>query len=439
MLSLLGFSTIILFMFLVMTNRMSAFVAIIISPTLFAILGGFGKDLGPMMLEGIILVAPTAVLLLFAVLYFGIMMNAGLFDPVSRKILQIAKGDPVKIVIGTAILALLVALDGDGTTSYMIICSAMLPIYKRIGINPLILATIAVMSLGTISGMTPWGGAATRAISVLGLDASEYFVPMIPAIVCGSLWIILSAYVMGRMERKRIGYIQLEKINQEMQAAGEMAVTLEARQQQGSNKLIWFNFLLTLTLMVMLVLGLAPLPVLFIIGFVIALLVNHPNLDEQKAVIKENASHAVPVVMLVLGAGIFTGILSGTKMVDSMASDLLSIVPDSFSPFFTIIVALISLPLSFLMSNDAFFFGALPVLAHSASELGISSMEIARAGVIGQPLHSMGPTSAPLWVLLGLVKRDLGQFQRYALVPVTILSLMFILFALLTGAISIAW
>lgn len=421
-----------------MTNRMSAFVAIIVSPTIFAILGGFGKALGPMMLEGIKLVAPTAVLLLFAVLYFGIMMNAGLFDPVSRKILQIAKGDPVKIVIGTAILALLVALDGDGTTSYMIICSAMLPIYKRIGINPLILATIAVMSLGTISGMTPWGGAATRAISVLGLDASEYFVPMIPAIVCGSLWIILSAYVMGRMERKRIGYIQLEKIDQEMQAVGEMAVTLEA-SQQGNSKLIWFNFLLTLTLMIALVLGLAPLPVLFIVGFVIALLVNHPNLDEQKDVIKENASHAVPVVMLVLGAGIFTGILSGTKMVDSMASDLLSIVPDSFSPFFTIIVALISLPLSFLMSNDAFFFGALPVLAQSASELGISSMEIARAGVIGQPLHSMGPTSAPLWVLLGLVKRDLGQFQRYALVPVTILSLVFILFALFTGAISISW
>jgi CitMHS family citrate-Mg2+:H+ or citrate-Ca2+:H+ symporter len=438
MLSILGFATIILFMFLVMTNRMSAFVAIVVSPTIFAIIGGFGKDLGPMMLEGIKLVAPTAVLLLFAVLYFGIMMNAGLFDPISRKILQVAKGDPVKIIIGTAILALLVALDGDGTTSYMIICSAMLPIYKRIGINPLILATIAVMSLGTISGMTPWGGAATRGISVLGLDASEYFTPLIPAILCGSAWIILTAYIMGRMERKRIGIIQIEKFNKEFETNHELAATVEEKLVKNS-KLVWFNFLLTLTLMVALVLGLAPLPVLFIIGFVIALSVNHPNLTEQKSVIKEHASHAVPVVMLVLGAGIFTGILSETKMVDSMASDLLTIVPDSFGPFFTIIVALISLPLSFLMSNDAFFFGALPVLAQSASQYGIDSIEIARAAVIGQPLHSMGPTSAPLWVLLELVRRDLGQFQRYALIPVTILSLMFIVFALITGAISIAW
>ncbi|MGE7906805.1 CitMHS family transporter [Peribacillus sp. NPDC094092] len=438
MLSILGFATIILFMFLVMTNRMSAFVAIIVSPIIFAILGGYGMGLGPMMLEGIKLVAPTAVLLLFAVLYFGIMMNAGLFDPVSRKILQIAKGDPVKIVIGTAVLALLVALDGDGTTSYMIICSALLPIYKKIGINPLVLATIAVMSLGTISGMTPWGGAATRAISVLGLDATEYFKPIIPAILCGSAWIILTAYVMGRMERKRIGIIKIEKTIQEMKTNQEMAASI-AEDQPVTSKLVWFNFLLTLTLMVALILGLAPLPVLFMVGFVIALSVNHPNLTEQKSVIKENASHAVPVVMLVLGAGVFTGILSETKMVNSMASDLLTIVPDSLGPFFTVIVALISLPLSFLMSNDAFFFGALPVLAHSASEYGISPMEIARAGVIGQPLHSMGPTSAPLWVLLELVRRDLGQFQRYALVPVTILSLMFIVFALITGAISIAW
>jgi len=437
MLSLLGFSTIVLFMFLVMTNRMSAFIAIIVSPIIFAIVGGFGQDLGPMMLEGIKLVAPTAVLLLFAVLYFGVMMNVGLFDPISRSILKIAKGDPVKVVVGTAILALLVALDGDGTTSYMIICSAMLPIYKKLGINPLILATIAVMSLGTISGMTPWGGAATRAISVLGLDATEYFTPLIPAILCGSAWIILTAYVLGRRERKRLGIIQLEKINQEMAANQEMVATI-AEGQPVTSKLVWFNFLLTLALMVALIMGLAPLPVLFIVGFVIALSVNHPNLAEQKSIIKENASHAVPVVMLVLGAGIFTGILSGTKMVDSMASDLLRIVPDSLGPFFTIIVGLISLPLSFLMSNDAFFFGALPVLAQSASEYGINSMEIARAAVIGQPLHSMGPTSAPLWVLLELVRRDLGQFQRYALIPVTILSLMFIVFALITGAISIA-
>ncbi len=231
------------------------------------------------MFAGIELVAPTAVLLLFAILYFGIMMDSGLFDPVSRAILKVAKGDPVKIVVGTAILALLVALDGDGTTSYMIICSAMLPIYRKIGINPLVLAAIAVMALGTISGMTPWGGAATRGISVLGLDASEYFVPLIPMMVCGSLFIILLAYVMGRMERKRIGLAKIQE------ASVEIAASVAEKEVAVSWK-IWFNFILTLALLVSLVIGIAPLPVLFIIGFVIALLVNNPKITDQQELIK---------------------------------------------------------------------------------------------------------------------------------------------------------
>ncbi len=87
--------------------------------------------------------------------------------------------------------------------------------------------------------------------------------------------------------------------------------------------------------MVALILRLATMPVIFIIGFVIALSVNHPKSCRTKNVIKENASHAVPVVMLVWGAAIFTVFLSETKMVDSMTTDLLTIVPDSLGPFFT--------------------------------------------------------------------------------------------------------
>jgi CitMHS family citrate-Mg2+:H+ or citrate-Ca2+:H+ symporter len=89
-----------------------------------------------------------------------------------KKLLEVVKGDPVKISIGTTILALLVALDGDGTTTYIITVSAMYPLYKRIGMNPLVLATVAMLALSVMSGMTPWGGPATRAIAVLGLDAS---------------------------------------------------------------------------------------------------------------------------------------------------------------------------------------------------------------------------------------------------------------------------
>lgn len=430
LLSILGFLTIAVFTYLVMSKRLIAFTAIIFVPVIFALLGGFGSKLGDMMVQGVELTAPTAVLLLFAILYFGIMMDTGLFDPVSNMILKIAKGDPVKIAMGTAILALLVALDGDGTTTYMIICSAMLPVYRKIGMNPLILATVSIMSLGIIAGSTPWGGSATRAISVLGLNANEYFIPMLPVMLAGAISTLAIAYFLGKRERKRLGAEVIAKYNQ------EIAATAEVREKKNS-KIIWFNLFLTLAIMGVLILDVVELYILFIIGFAIALVVNFPNIEEQKKVLKQHASNAIPVVSLVLGAGIFTGILQGTEMVDHMANDIVSIIPSAFGEYYTIIVAIIGLPLSFLMSNDAFFFGALPVLAEAGSQYGVDSVSIARASVIGQTIHLIGPTSAPLWVLIELIRSDLGKLQKYTMGWILLTAVVMIIVGILTGAMAL--
>ncbi len=157
MLALLGFLMILVFMILIMTGRLSAMIALIIVPVVFALLGGFGREMGPMALEGIKSVAPTGIMILFAILFFGILIDAGVFDPIINTILKLVKGDPVKIAIGTAVLALFISLDGDGTTTYMITISAMLPLYKRIGMKSLTLAGIAVSASGVMN-LLPWGG-----------------------------------------------------------------------------------------------------------------------------------------------------------------------------------------------------------------------------------------------------------------------------------------
>lgn len=430
MLAVLGFGTLAAFMLLVMRRWATAFIAIMVTPIVAAIISGHFFELPEMMLAGIETVAPTAVLLLFAVLYFGVMMDAKLFDPISGFILRVSKGDPVRITVGTAVLALLIALDGDGTTSYMIICSAFLPIYKRLGINRLVIATVATMSLGLISGSTPWGGAATRAISVLHLDASEYFVPMLPSLGLTSLFIILIAWILGLRERKNVDPAQVSLLNAELQ---EQAAASTARAGWKT----WFNALATVTLIVLLVMDVAPLVILFIVGFIVVLVVNHPHLKEQAEVVNRHASSAVPVVILVLAAGVFTGILTETGMIQAMADALLSAVPESLGGWIPLLTALIGIPLAFFMSNDAYFFGILPVLASSAEVYGIHSIEIARAGVVGQMAHMIGPASAPLWVLLGLLKRELGDLHRFAILWVLAGSIAFVVFAVLTGAISI--
>src|SRR5262249_61564584 len=77
MLTVLAYSMVISFMVLIITKRMSALIALIVIPIVFGVIGGFAAELGPMMLDGVKTLAPTGVMLLFAILYFGVMIDAG--------------------------------------------------------------------------------------------------------------------------------------------------------------------------------------------------------------------------------------------------------------------------------------------------------------------------------------------------------------------------
>ncbi|MEX6782662.1 citrate:proton symporter, partial [Pseudomonas aeruginosa] len=196
MLTLLAFAMVATFMFLIMTKRLSALIALILVPIAFALIGGFAAGLGPMMLDGIRTLAPTGVMLMFAILYFAIMIDSGLFDPAVRKILRLVKGDPLKVSLGTAALAMIVSLDGDGSTTYMICVAAVLPLYSRLGMSPLVMACLIMLSSGVLN-MTPWGGPTARAASALHVDPADIFVPMIPAMIAGLLAIFAIAWIYG--------------------------------------------------------------------------------------------------------------------------------------------------------------------------------------------------------------------------------------------------
>lgn len=505
MLTILAYSMVVVFMYLIMTKRLPALVALIVVPIGFGVIGGFGPQLGPMMLDGIRNLAPTGVMLMFAILYFGIMIDSGLFDPVVRLILKLVGGDPFKIVVGTAVLAMFISLDGDGATTYMITVAAMLPLYVRLGMSRLVLACV-IMLAGGVFNILPWGGPTARAATALGVDVSDIFVPMILPMAVTSLWVVFVACVLGMKERKRLGIMtlptQAEKAEQAAKAAQHVAVlqpAVAAAEMNGTTghwspsaaasaydgnvhqlaggrvestvvpsneaalaaggggggghgggnddevsnaaikrpKLIWVNLVMTTLLMGFLIKGVLPLPVLFMIFFAVAIMINYPGLEEQKERIAHHAANVVPVVSLIFAAGIFVGILQGTKMVDAIALSVIAGVPDWMGPYLAVVTGLLSIPFTFFISNDAFYFGIVPVLAKAAEVYGITAAEIGRASVIGQPVHLLSPLVASTYLLVGMCKVEFGDHQRFTLIWSISAALVMLVAALVFGVVPL--
>ncbi|KMM75316.1 citrate transporter [Xanthomonas sp. NCPPB 1128] len=440
MLTALGFGMVITFMYLIMSKRLSPLVALIIVPIVFALAGGFGTGINEMMLEGIKKIAPTGVMLMFAILYFGVMIDAGLFDPLVRRILRLVKGDPMKIVVGTAVLALLISLDGDGSTTYMITVSAMLPLYRRLGMNALNMTCVTILA-GGVMNLTPWGGPTARAATALHVDPADVFVPLVPAMALAIAGILVLAWYLGMKERRRLGVVTLPGdawMDGSVADDGEALPTVEDAEDIKRPRLLWVNLALTLALMAALVIGVLPMPVLFMIGFALALLINYPNLAEQRRRLVNHAGNVLSVVSLIFAAGVFTGILSNTGMVEAMSRSFLAVIPDAWGPYLAVITALASMPFTFFMSNDAFYFGVLPILSEAASHYGITPVEMARASLAGQPVHLLSPLVPSTYLLVGLAKVDFADHQRFTLKWAVLISLLLMGGGLLFGLFPLA-
>lgn len=431
MLALLGFLTILLFLVLVISRKLSVLLSLIIIPVFFAIIGGFEPQaIGEMIVTGIKQVAPTGILLIFAVLYFALMIDAGLFDPVIAGIIHLAKGDPLKITLGTALLTMIVHLDGDGTATFMITISALLPIYKRLGINRLILPCIVALSAGVMH-LVPWSGTMARALQVMQTDASGLLVPVLPSMIVGIIWVLGVSWWLGKKERKRLGIIAFD-----YKHADELT---EAQKLTRRPKLILVNAILTISLIFCLIMALLPPSALFIIGFSVAMLINYPSQIEQKSRLQEHAANVFFVSIMIFAAGVFSGILTGTKMIDAMAQALVTLIPAEHATYLPALVGVTSMPLSFVFTPDAYYFGVLPVLKEAATHYGINPIEVGRAAILGQMTvgFPLSPLTASTFVLVGLSEVELSDHQKFTFKWAFMTTFLMTLTAIITGAIHL--
>lgn len=428
MLSLLGFLMIAIFMVLIMKKKLTPLTALVIVPVVIAILAGFGSELGPMMKEGVKEIAFTGVMLVFAILYFSLMIDAGLFEPLVNFILKAVGDNPVKTTIGTAALTTLVSLDGDGSSTYLIVVAALLPLYKKQGMSPLVLTCI-IMLAGGIMNILPWGGPTARVMSSLKMGHNEIFVPMIPIMIVGILWVFIVAYILGVQEKKRIA-----KHGKFKKYSGEDFIS-ETDPALRRPKLIWVNLTLTIILLTVMILDIIPLGIAFMIAFCIASVINYPKLKDQQKIVNKHAGNALSVAAMIFGAGIFTGILNGTGIMQAMGSSMIAIVPNTWGEGLNVVTAIFSVPLTFFLTNDAFYFGILPIITATGDQMGIAPEILGRASLVGQASHLLSPLVPSTYLLVSLAGVEFSDHLKYTLKWAIGSSLIMLIAALLFGVI----
>jgi len=363
----------------------------------------------------------------------------------------------VRLVVATAVLAGIVSLDGDGSTTFIITVSALLPIYLKLGMSPVVLTVVANLANGVLN-ILPWGGPTIRAATVLKVSPSELFNPMVPGMVLGILTVVGLAYLLGRSERKRLlaSGRTLSAVGASMRVpagvgggsagvgpdrddtpSNDLVSSLDPNRATLRPKLIWFNLGLTVALLTLLGLDVLPLALVFIGATAVALVVNFPKPEDQLNSIKSHATSIVTVVAMVFAAAVLVGVLSGTGMVSAMANAIVAAVPPELGPWFAVITGVLSMPLTFFLTNDAFYFGILPILTEAAGHYGIAPVEMARASIIGQPVHMTSPLVPAMLLLVSLARVNLADHHKKVIWRAVVCSLVMMATALALGVIPV--
>ncbi|MET3943486.1 CitMHS family transporter [Corynebacterium mucifaciens] len=420
-LTLLGLAIIVVTVGLLLKGKTHPIVAMTLIPIVGAVLTGAGvAEISDYYLDGLDRVMNVVVMFIFAIIYFGILSDVGLFEPVITALIRATRGTPLLVTLGTAAIAIVAHLDGSGSTTFLLTIPALLPLYEAMNISRYVLLTIVALS-ASVMNMLPWGGPVGRASSVIGPSPNEIWTHLLPVQGVAIVLVFIVAAIFGLVESRRSGAGQ---------AAGAVNVDAIAEdfartQQEERSKLkftqrtgawvSWVNALITVALIGVLVSGLASPAPTFLVGTALLLVINFASLEDQSDVLRRHAPTALSMAGVILAAAMFLGILDGTGMLEQIALSLIAVLPEAVGPYIHIIVGLLGVPLDLATSTDAYYFSVLPIVQQTAEAFGVSGMGAASAMIVGNVIGTfVSPFSPALWLALGLARGEMGKYIRLA-------------------------
>ncbi len=431
--AIVGFIMVLALVFCLIKKKLLPPVAFIVFPVVAALACGFNViEIGEFAQTGIAGMVSTVSLFVFSISFFSLMSDAGIFDIIVNKLISVAGTNITAIMVATALIAVVGHLDGSGATTYIITTTAMLPIFKRMRLDKRALMLITSLAIGVMN-LVPWGGPTMRAATVLEMSPSDLWHPLILVQAIMLVLLLVVAVLQGKVAgRKKTLSTEDAAVSSEKD---------EDRDNGFDNTSKWkliVNYVLTVGVIAVLVMDKLPSAFVFMIGLAIGLIVNIPDLKTQNKKLKEYGTAAMSMVVTLFAAGIFTGVLKNTGILDSMAATIVAIIPSALGPYTHFIIAACSVPLIMCLGTDAFYYGLLPVVIGVCANFGVEAEVVARTLLIAENIGvTISPLTPAVFLGLGVLDLDIGDHIKYSLPWVWAVSILSVIIAVVIGVIPL--
>ena len=427
--------------YLALSKKMHLMVPFVVVPVIAGLFCGFSlPEVLNFAAEGVTGTFNSVLLCIFAVLYFSVLSETGMFDIMVNRLVGITRGNIYIVMVVTVLVAFIGHLDGGGASTFCIVVPAMLPVYKRMHMRPTTMLRIAVLSMGVLNLM-PWAGPTMRAATVLGIEAGALWRTIMPIQACGIILALAVAVVNGIIEKKRGAGLNGLLAQTEGQAAVSPAeaAAAEAASELARPRLFFFNVFLTIAVIALLILDIFPSYVPFMMGVALAILVNYPGAKMQKKIINLHAGPALMMCSTLMGAAVLMGVLvknvEGTESVITCMSGLISgFLPAVLGRHLPLVIGILSVPLALAFDTDSYFYGMLPVMIGIGEGFGIAATPIAVAMVVCRNCATFISPMVPATLLgVGLADVDIKDHIKNSFLWVWGFSFICMIVAVLFG------
>ena len=448
-LTLMGLAIIFVTVGILIRGRVNPIIPMTLVPVIGAVITGFGvEDIADFFGEGLSSVINVVVMFIFAIIFFGILQDVGLFTPVIRSLIKATRGNVMAVTIGTAAIGIVAHLDGSGSTTFLITIPALLPLYRALHMSRYVLITIVALA-ASVMNMVPWGGPLGRAGAVVEQDPNDIWLHLLPIQGVAVVLIFATATLLGWREKRRLAKLQESgeikgtiSVDVNSLADDFSAKQVEEQQKLGFRyrKSRWVtiaNIVVALAVLAALLSGLLPPAPAFLIATTIALVVNFDGAMEQGDALRRHAPNALSMAGVIIAAAMFLGVLNETKMLEEIALSLVNVLPESVAPYLHVIVGFFGVPLDLLTSTDAYYFSVLPIVQGTVESFGVSGMGAASALIIGNVVGTfVSPFSPALWLALGLADGQMGKYLKIAFPIAWVFSIFLVAIAFFTGMLA---